>query len=192
MSEQSQQPQPDQLLDHEYDGIQEYDNPLPRWWVYIFWASIAFSAVYYFLPGDLGHGGKKEAMYAAEMARWEETRAAQGGPAGPDVAALTALVSDAGAVASGQATYVKYCQACHAEGGAGQIGPNLADAYWLHGGTPEAVWTTIANGVLAKGMPAWQQMLPPEDLDRVTAYVLSLQGTSPANPKAPEGDKVGP
>jgi cytochrome c oxidase cbb3-type subunit III len=186
-----QDPDAEKLLDHQYDGIQEYDNPLPRWWVYIFWASIIWAVAYYFLPGDMGHGGKKDEMYAKEMAAWDARVAEQGGPAGPDVAVLAALVADPAAVSAGEATYVKYCQACHAAGGAGMIGPNLADEYWIHGGAPAEVWTVVGAGVLAKGMPAWQQMLPPDELDRVVAYVLSLQGSNPPNAKAPEGEKVG-
>ena len=73
----TQDPDAEKLLDHQYDGIQEYDNPLPRWWVYIFWATILWSAAYFVLPGDLGHGGKKDAMYAKEMAAWEARIAAQ-------------------------------------------------------------------------------------------------------------------
>ena len=189
----TQDPDAEKLLDHQYDGIQEYDNPLPRWWVYIFWATILWSAAYFVLPGDLGHGGKKDAMYAKEMAAWEARIAAQGGgtPTGPDVEALTAMLADPAAIASGAATYAKYCQACHAAGGAGMIGPNLADDYWIHGGSPAEVWTVVGTGVLAKGMPAWQQMLPPDELDRVVAYVLSLRGSDPPNAKAPEGAKVG-
>ena len=67
MSNESQEPK---LLDHEYDGIQEYDNPMPRWWVYIFWATILYSLIYFVLPGDIGAGAKKDAMYAKEMEAW--------------------------------------------------------------------------------------------------------------------------
>ncbi len=180
----------ERLLDHEYDGIQEYDNPMPRWWVYIFWATIVFSVIYYIVPGDLGHGAKKDAMYEKEMAAWRTSHPAREG-SGADVEALTALLADPAALAAGEATYVKYCQACHAPGGAGMIGPNLADEYFLHGGTIDSVYQVVATGVLTKGMPAWQSMLPPAELDRVVVYVKSLQGTNPPNPKAPEGVKDG-
>ena len=71
------------------------------------------------------------------------------------------------------------------------IGPNLADDSFLHGGSIDSVYLVVAGGVLAKGMPAWGTMLKPDELSHVVAYVKSLQGTSPANPKAPEGVKVG-
>ena len=179
------------LLDHEYDGIQEYDNPMPRWWVYIFWATIIYSVIYYLLPGDMGAGGKKDDMYAKEMAAYAAAHPAPDVAAGPDVAALTALLADGGALAAGQETYTKYCAACHAAGGAGMIGPNLADDSFLHGGSIDSVYLVIANGVLAKGMPAWQSILKPDELSHVVAYVTSLQGTSPADPKAAEGIKAG-
>jgi cytochrome c oxidase cbb3-type subunit III len=181
----------ERLLDHEYDGIQEYDNPMPRWWVYIFWATIIYSVIYLVLPGDMGAGAKKDAMYEKEMAAWRAAHPAPEGGGAADVAALTALLADPAALAAGEATYVKYCQACHAPGGAGMIGPNLADDAFLHGGSIDSVYLVVSTGVLAKGMPAWQSMLKPDELDAVVAYVKSLQGTTPANPKAPEGIKAG-
>jgi cytochrome c oxidase cbb3-type subunit 3 len=187
----SHDPNEPKLLDHEYDGIQEYDNPMPRWWVYIFWASIIFSVIYYIVPGDIGAGAKKDEMYAKEMAAWADAHPAPLVSAGPDVAALTALLSDSEALEEGAETYTKYCQACHAAGGAGMIGPNLADDSFIHGGSIDSVYTVVNGGVLAKGMPAWGTMLKPDELAEVVAYVKSLQGTSPANPKAAEGIKAG-
>lgn len=179
------------ILDHEYDGIQEFDNPMPRWWVYIFWASIIYSVIYLFLPGDMGAGAKKDEMYAKEMAAYAAAHPKPAVAAGPDVAALTALLADEEALEEGGEVYTKYCVACHAPGGAGMIGPNLADDSFLHGGSIDSVYLVVSAGVLAKGMPAWGSMLKPEELSHVVAYVKSLQGTSPANPKAPEGVKVG-
>lgn len=175
----------DRLLEHEYDGIREYDNPLPRWWLWIFYASIVFVPLYYVLPGRLGENGGNVAEYNAEVA---EYRASQPAPA-PTISGerLLALSRDREALEEGKEVFVKNCVACHGADGGGVIGPNLTDNAWIHGGAPSAIHNTVVVGVLAKGMPGWERLLKPEDLDHVVAYVISLQGTKPATPKAPEG-----
>ena len=176
------------LLDHSYDGIQEYDNPLPRWWVWIFWATIVFSVVYYFdRTGRIAGNGRireYEAELAAAAARWPA-------PSGPvDAATLEALIGNRERIAAGAQVFTTYCVACHGADGGGMIGPNLADEYWVHGGTITDINRTISEGVLEKGMPPWSKVLPPDQLTAVTVYVYSLFGTNPAQPKAPEGTKV--
>lgn len=176
----------DRLLDHDYDGIQEYDNPMPKWWLYIFWGTIVWSVLYWFNVPGIGVGKGIIANYEASVAAAEAGRPAP--PAGgADAAQLVALSQDPAALASGKAVFAAYCAACHGPDGGGIIGPNLTDNAWLHGGTPEAIHRTIQDGVLEKGMPAWGQSLAPADVNAVTAYVLSLAGTSPASPKPPEG-----
>jgi cytochrome c oxidase cbb3-type subunit 3 len=176
----------DRLLDHSYDGIQEYDNPMPRWWLWIFYATIVFVPLYYVLPAPFGEGPGMVARYEAEMARQRASQPAEA------VAALTdeeleARAHDAAAIATGRAVFGANCAACHRADGGGLIGPNLTDAAWLHGGTPTAIHATIVNGVLEKGMPGWGRLLRPAEVDAVTAYVLSLRGSNPPSPKAPEG-----
>ncbi len=177
--------QQDKLLDHDYDGIREYDNPMPRWWLWILYATIAFVPFYYLAPGMLGENGGNVAEYERDMA----AHAAAQPPAGPTIteAQLVALARDREAVEEGQEVFAKNCAACHGPDGGGVIGPNLTDDAWIHGGTPLAIHTTITEGVLAKGMPGWGRLLKPEEVDEVTAYVLSIRGSRPANPKAPEG-----
>jgi cytochrome c oxidase cbb3-type subunit 3 len=175
----------DRLLEHEYDGIREYDNPLPRWWLWIFYATIVFVPLYYVLPGRLGENGGNVAEYQAEVAAY---RAAQPPPPPTiSVERLLALSKDREALEEGKEVFARNCVACHGADGGGVIGPNLTDNAWIHGGTPGAIHNTLVVGVLAKGMPAWERLLKPEDLDHVVAYVISLQGTTPATPKAPEG-----
>jgi cytochrome c oxidase cbb3-type subunit 3 len=175
----------DRLLEHEYDGIREYDNPMPRWWLWVFYATIVFSPLYYFLPGRLGENGGNVAEYEAEVAAHKVAEP----PPAPTISdeALLALAKDRDALHEGEEVFTKNCVSCHGAGGGGVIGPNLTDAAWIHGGTPSAIHKTIVEGVLAKGMPPWGRLLKPEEVDQVTAYVISLRGTSPANPKAPEG-----
>ena len=175
----------DRLLDHEYDGIKEYDNPLPRWWLWIFYATIVFVPLYYVLPGRLGENGGNVAEYDAEVAAYKAEQ-----PAAPPTIsseALLALSKDREAVEEGREVYARNCVACHGADGGGVIGPNLTDNAWINGGAPSAIHYTVVVGVLAKGMPGWERLLKPEALDQVVAYVISLQGTKPATPKAPEG-----
>lgn len=182
MAEQSD----DKLLDHSYDGIQEYDNPMPRWWVWVFWATIVFVPLYYFLPAPFGEGPGMVAQYEADVAKHQASLPAQAAPTVTDDE-LSQLASNAAAVADGKTVYETNCAACHRADGGGLIGPNLTDDMWIHGGAPTQVHHTIAVGVLEKGMPPWERILKPEQLNNVTAYVLSLRGTNPPNPKAPEG-----
>lgn len=178
----------DRLLDHNYDGIQEYDNPMPRWWVIIFWATIVFSILYWLNVPGIGRGPGRIAAYESDMARARAVQAAQPS-AGPSAEQLAALMQDAGAVSNGKQVFTQNCAACHRADGGGLIGPNLADDAWIHGGALPDVYKTISDGVLAKGMPAWGKVLRPEQVNAVTAYVATLRGTNPANPKPPEGTK---
>ncbi|MFO0073619.1 MAG: cbb3-type cytochrome c oxidase N-terminal domain-containing protein [Gemmatimonas sp.] len=181
----------DKLLNHTYDGIQEYDNPMPRWWLLTFAATIVFSVIYLFNIGPVGSGKGRIADYEADMAAYAKAHPA---PTGGDMSSdqLLALVKDEEAMEEGKEAYTAYCASCHAPDGGGLIGPNLADAYWLHGGTIADIYKTVTIGVLEKGMPPWGKTLKPEQLSAVVAYVSTLQGTTPANPKAPQGNAVTP
>lgn len=179
----------EKLLDHSYDGIQEYDNPMPRWWVWTFWATIVFSVAYALNVGRMAGNGR-EADYAADMAAFRAAHPV-GGPA-RDASQLAALLTDAQVVALGRTTYATNCASCHAADGGGLIGPNLADRHWLHGGTLPDIQRTVLEGVAAKGMPGWGKLLKPEQLDAVIVYVATLQGTTPAKPKPPQGVEVAP
>jgi cytochrome c oxidase cbb3-type subunit 3 len=182
----------DRLLEHSYDGIQEYDNPMPRWWVIIFWLTIAFSVLYWLNVPWIGRGPGRVAAYEADMARAraaQEAREPAGGPTGEQLALLAA---DSSLVLGGKALFTQHCVACHRADGGGLIGPNLADDFWIHGATPVEVRHTIDAGVLAKGMPAWGKVLAPDQVTAVTVYVGTLRGSNPANPRAPEGTKVSP
>lgn len=175
------------LIEHNYDGIQEFDNPLPRWWVYLFWATIIFAVLYWFNLG-VGVGEGRIAQYDAEVAAWKAAH-----PEGAEVSTpeeLAALAANPNAVAQGKKIFETNCVSCHRADAGGLIGPNLTDNYWIHGGTLPEMHKTIYDGVLAKGMPPWGKVLPREQVDAVTVYVASLKGTNPANPKAPEGNPI--
>jgi len=182
----------DHLLEHSYDGIEEFDNPMPRWWVYLFWATIIFSILYILNVPGFGIGKGRIADYdkamAAAAAADAKRKAAQ--PAGASAEQLAAMTKDASVLALGKQVFGQNCAACHRADAGGQIGPNLTDDYWLHGGTLDQIHKTVTDGVLEKGMPPWSKVLKPNQLDAVVAYVYTLRGTNPPNPKAPQGDQV--
>ena len=174
----------DRLIEHSYDGIQEYDNPMPAWWVTTFWLTIIYAVLYYFNVFGIGEGKGRQAEYQAAMATAAAEHPVVASTVTPEQ--LLAMAADPKSVEEGKEVFTKNCAACHAADGGGLIGPNLTDDAWIHGGTIDKIHTTIVDGVLAKGMPAWGQMLKPEDVEHVTSYVWSLHGTTPAKPKVAE------
>ena len=177
------------ILGHKYDGIREYDNPMPGWWVGLFWASMAFMPVYALGVHTFGWFDTYEEDLAQAQADLEATREAYRASGGFDVspAALAEYVGDDVFVAAGQANFA-VCAACHGQQGEGLIGPNLADPYWIHGGSPADVYEILEVGVPEKGMPAWDTQFSEEERAQITAFVMSLQGTDPPGAKAPEGE----
>lgn len=180
----------DDLLDHEYDGIREYDNPLPRWWVSVFWASFVFSLGYAFHYHLSGNGISAVSSYEQEerIARAEKSKRALA--EAPSENALAILTQDSELMESAQLEYEKRCSPCHAAEGQGLIGPNLTDDYWLNGqGTLMDIYAVVSRGVPAKGMPAWQDQLSAGDLRKLTALIGTLRGKSLSG-KGPEGHLV--
>lgn len=180
----------ERLLADSHDGIQEYDNPLPRWWVWIFWATILFAVLYVLdFTGTLrGPGRIKD--YEAEMAAAAAKYPKPSSAVSPEM--LAAAAKDPTVIAAGKQIFTTTCSPCHRADGGGLIGPNLTDEYWLHGGTLPEIYKTITDGVLEKGMPQWGKVFNPDQIKSLAVYVRSLQGTNPPNPKAPQGSKVTP
>lgn len=180
------------IAGHEYDGIQEFDNPLPRWWVQMFYLTIAFAIGYYgyyeFGPGK-GLSEEFEQEFAAnQIARAQKTPSNPSGSGEGAQARLVALVKDPSQREKGKAVYTGKCASCHGPQGQGSIGPNLTDDHWIHGGSLADIAKSVSQGVPDKGMPPWKAMLSPEELDSVVVYVKSIKGTQPPNPKAPQGE----
>jgi len=168
----------DQVRDHAHDGIEEYDNQLPNWWLWILYGSIVFSVGYWLVFETMDMVPNPEGRYALEMeeaARAELERMAEAGTSNESLR-LTATLGDR--VAEGQQIFMKHCVACHAESAQGNIGPNLTDQYWIHGGEPMDLHGTVMNGVLDKGMTAWGRQLGPRRVESVVAYVLTLRNTN--------------
>ena len=177
------------ILDHNYDGIKELDNSLPPWWLYSFYISIIFAAVY-LLRYHVFDGPSQLTEFETEMA---EAKAAveeykKTAKNLVDVNTVTVL-TDAADLSAGKVIWDTNCVACHMADGGGGIGPNMTDEYWILGGGIKNIFNTISEGGRdGKGMIAWKQQLKPLEMAQVASYLLTFQGTTPANPKAPEGD----
>jgi cytochrome c oxidase cbb3-type subunit 3 len=178
------------LIEHEYDGIQELDNPTPAWFMYLFYATIIFAVVYMVIYHIAGVGQLQYAEYQTEVAQAEVAKKAYLSKAANRVDENTVkLTTDPAVLASGQAIFKQTCSPCHGINGQGNVGPNLTDDYWLHGGKINEVFKTIKYGVAANGMPTWEKELSPKQISDVANYVKSLHGTNPPNPKEPQGTK---
>ncbi|MEW2920258.1 cbb3-type cytochrome c oxidase N-terminal domain-containing protein [Muricauda sp. ANG21] len=177
------------IMDHNYDGIRELDNVLPPWWVYLFYATIIFSVVYlvrFHVIGDYDQEQEYEQEVAAAQTAIEEYKRTA-----KDLvdASTVEYLSDPADLAAGEKIFAANCVVCHMADGGGGIGPNLTDEYWILGGGIKNVFSTISEGGRAgKGMVAWKQNFKPAEIAQVSSYVISLGGTTPANPKAPEGE----
>lgn len=179
-----------ELLDHNYDGIQELDNMLPRWWLATFYLTIVFSIIY-FGYYELGTGQSIDQEFTADIAALEAKTLASGKVAFPDENKLKSVLASADSKVKGHDVFRVRCASCHGDKGQGLIGPNLTDSYWLHGdGKPESIGKTIYGGVPEKGMPPWGPVLSEEEVYAVTAFVVSLKGSNPAGAKAPQGNLV--
>ncbi len=177
------------MTDHEYDGIRELDNNLPPWWIYGFYLTIAFSAVYLLNYHVMGVSPSSLQEYKNELAYAEEMKLAMQKTAGVvqiDENKVERL-TDPGAIAKGQAKFKSLCSPCHGQSGEGLAGPNLTDDYWIHGGGIVNIYKIIKNGVVEKGMAAWGKQISPQDIQVVASYIMTLHGTNPPNGKKPEG-----
>ena len=177
------------LLAHDYDGIKELDNNLPPWWVYLFYGCIGFAAVYLIRFEILG-GDNQETELKNEMAQ-AKIEVAEYMKTAPDLMdeKTVTLLTDPADLAAGKVIYTTNCVACHRPDAGGQIGPNLTDEQWILGGGIKNVFHTLVNGGRdGKGMISWKATLKPKEMQKVASYVLSLRGTNPVDPKAPEGE----
>lgn len=177
------------ILDHNYDGIKELDNNLPPWWLYSFYISIFFAVIYMFkyhvFNGENQYDELAVEYVEADKAYQEYLKTAKDLVDYKTVTVLT----DPGDISAGKSIFAEKCIACHKADGGGGIGPNLTDKHWILGGGISNVFKTISEGGRSgKGMEAWKKELKPSQIAQVASYVLNFQGTTPAEPKAPEGE----
>jgi cytochrome c oxidase cbb3-type subunit 3 len=177
------------LKDHEYDGIRELDNPLPMWWLLIFFGTIIF-AFHYWLHYTVGGGQTLKEELKQNLSAIESIQA-KFAPKLDSEEAWAGLAGDPTLIAAGRAVFAEKCAACHGAQAQGLIGPNLTDEYWLHGkGTLVDIAGVVRKGVLDKGMPTWEGVLAEKDLKAVVVFVASTAGSNPPGPKPPQGEKV--
>lgn len=178
------------LLDHNYDGIQELNHPLPSWWNFLFYVGIVYGigyGIYYEFLGGKSLRSEFTEDYAKIRAIQEEYKKANG-PFDPNQYAVFATPEHR---KEAEQIYVDNCQQCHLEGGRGDIGPNLTDKYWLLAkGTPQTIYNVVYTGSEENGMPAWGEVLTPEDIYRVVGYVMTFKNTNHPEGKAPQGEPV--
>jgi cytochrome c oxidase cbb3-type subunit III len=173
------------ISDHEYDGIRELDNDLPPWWKWLFYITIVFAIVYMvrlfvFQADDL----VQQTEYDQEMAQVASLAPTTSQTGTFELKVLT----DQTSLANGKAIFDKICSVCHLIDGGGLVGPNMTDDYWIHGNTLENLFNTVTNGVLEKGMVPYKDQYSPTQRLEVISYILTLHGTTPATPKAPQGE----
>lgn len=177
------------ILDHNYDGIKELDNSLPPWWLYGFYATIVFAAIYmaryHIFDGETQLEEYQNEVATAQIAIEEYKKTAKDLVDAETVVALT----EPSDIAAGAEIFKVNCIACHRNDGGGGIGPNLTDDHWILGGGIKNIFHTISEGGRSgKGMIAWKQSLKPLEIAQVSSYILTLYGTEPVDAKEPEGD----
>lgn len=177
------------MTDHDYDGIRELDNSLPPWWKYGFYLTIVWACVYLVHFHVTKGGPSSLAEYNNQLVQAEVELAEYRKKAANLVDETNVkLLTDANEISKGKEIFDKNCTTCHGPQAQGaQVGPNLTDDYWIHGGDAKDVFKTIKYGVQGKGMKSWKNDLTPSMIAEVMSYIKSLHGTNPPNAKAPDG-----
>jgi len=176
----------DRVFDHEFDGIREYDNRLPNWWLYILYGTIVFAVGYwlYYHTYRVGKLPVKRYEYEVIAANEAQLKRMEGKETTNE--SLLLMSSLPNSRDEGRKIFEQFCVVCHADQGQGNVGPNLTDGLWLHGGRPLEILHTVTNGVPEKGMAAWGNQLGPTRVQTVVSYVLTIKNTNVPG-KAPEG-----
>ncbi len=180
----------DELLDHEYDGIREYDNPLPGWWVKLFWLTILF-CVPYVLWYHIGIGPSLHDKYEAELASYARQVMETYGNLQPDAVTIARFMDDDLAMTGMAGLFRSRCAQCHLSDGSGSVGSNLTDGHWVHVRSLPDLFEVIADGVPARGMPPWRDSLSQTQMVLLAAYVARM-GRDPKPGRAPEGERIDP
>ena len=184
-------PNAPKLTDHEYDGIQEYDNPMPGWWSWIFAISIGLSGVYFLFVTLAGGGLSPLGFYDRAQTADAKRQFALMGDVKSDPASLMRLSQDEKVLRIGQSIFQGNCAACHGPTGAGLTGPNLTDDRYVHVRTIGDLVDVVEKGRNNGSMPAWANRLQPREIAVVSSYVASLRGKNAAG-REPQGEPIAP
>src|SRR5690554_232069 len=188
MSEKNTEPNYGTLIEgHTYDGIQEYDNPMPKWWLYLFYLTIAWG-VFYLVGINVGWIDTYQDTLAKENSRIDALVAAAA-EASPEITPefLQQVVASGEHLDTGKAAFATFCASCHGQNGEGMVGPNLTDSAWIHGGTLTDIYVVADKGVLDKGMPAWGAILKAEQMLGIVTYIDSIRDTNIPGGKEAQG-----
>jgi cytochrome c oxidase cbb3-type subunit 3 len=169
----------DQLSGHDYDGIQEYDNDLPTWWLGILWGTVAFAGIYLLVYVLAGAAVGPEAWSRSVAELGEQRARSATGPLPEDL--LRQLSRNGERIAKGRALFASsQCATCHGAEGTGLIGPNLRDDWWLHGSDMTDLVTTLTEGRNNGAMPAQRANLSPDDIVSLAAFVADANRNAKA------------
>lgn len=175
------------IAGHTYDGIEEYDNPMPKWWLYTFYLSIVWG-VFYLIGINVGWIDTYQDTLAKENARIDALVAAAA-EASPELTPefLAQAVASGEHLEAGKAAFTSFCASCHGQKGEGMVGPNLTDNAWIHGGTLSDIYAVVDKGVLDKGMPAWGAILKADQMLGIVTYIDSIRDTNVPGGKEAQG-----
>jgi cytochrome c oxidase cbb3-type subunit 3 len=176
--------------DHSYDGIEEYDNPLPSWWKWMFALSIAYAPFYWMYYHGGASGRSVEDQYAVAFAANTRLQFAEIGDLQPDANTITKFMAKPSWVKVGQSVFKANCISCHGREAEGKIGPNLTDDSYKNVTKIEDIARVVSDGAGAGAMPKWSNRLHTNEVVLVSAYVASLRGTNVKGGRAAEGKKI--
>lgn len=177
------------LTDHAYDGIQEYDNPTPGWWTWIFIASCIFAVLYWFIATISNGGLSAQREFALDKVQETYQQFAEIGELQPDAATLVKFSKDQKWIPFGEGVFISKCMTCHNRDGSGGTGPNLTDDHYINVRKVEDIYDVIEKGRNNGAMPSWRTTLNQNEMVIVAAYVANLRGQNRPG-KAPEANSV--
>lgn len=178
-------------IPHAYDDIKELNNPVPAWFNVLFYGTIIFGIAYLYYYHISDQGLRQDDEYKTEVTKADIAKQQFLAKSSTGVDENSVKV-DPSQIAEGKGVFDANCVACHGQNGEGLVGPNLTDEFWLHGGSIKDVFKVIKYGVPEKGMVSWEKNMSSAKISAVANYIMSLQGSKPANAKAPQGEKYDP
>jgi len=171
------------IAGHAYDGIEELDNPLPRWWLWTFAVTVVFAIFYWMWLHSLPNGKLSFDAYAEAQTAYDLEALANA----IDPATIETMAADPALVGRGKTIFDNRCSTCHGALAEGATGPNLTDTSWIHGGDLRSIYITVAGGYPKLGMPEWRNVLEEAQLAEVVAYLVTVRGTNRVG-KPPQGE----
>lgn len=178
-------------LEHDYDGIKELNNPIPVWFNVLFYGTVVFAICYLIIYHVMGAAPLQAKEYLNELDAAKIQKEEYIKKAGNLIDENNVIqIKDAAKLTDAKKIFTERCVVCHGANAQGIVGPNLTDEFWIHGGKVNDIFKTIKYGVQSKGMVPWGGVLKPDEIQILSSYILSLQGSNPPGAKAPQGEKM--